>query len=288
MTDWDITSGVGITALGAAATRAIESCRPDALVSDPYAAAFVRAAEVPFSMPVTPEEADSDQEFPWLSVSTYAAVRAKFFDTFTAAASEAGVRQMVTLAAGLDTRAFRLDWPPGTTVYEVDAAPVLEFKDSVLAGQGAGHPRCERRTVAADLREDWPTALRRAGFDPSRSAAWLAEGLLFYLPDDAKAGMLTSIHDLSAPGSEVGLEHTADVPGMMRDLSIPAMEHRVDFDLAGLWPSDQQHDPADWLTGHGWVVSVNPFALVADSYGRPLDSIIPAMRAGALITARYL
>jgi methyltransferase (TIGR00027 family) len=286
MTDWDIISGVGITALGAAATRAIESCRPDALVSDPYAAAFVRAAGAPFTMPVTPEEAGSEQEFPWLSVTTYAAVRAKFFDTFAAAAAAAGVRQVVTLAAGLDTRAFRLEWPPGTTVYEVDAARVLEFKDSVLAGQGAGHPRCERRTVAADLREDWPAALRAAGFDPSRSTAWVAEGLLFYLPDDAKVGMLTTIHDLSAPGSEVGLEHTADVPGMMRDLTIPAMEQRLDFDLAGLWPSGQQHDPADWLTGHGWVVSVNPFAVVADSYGRPLDSIIPALRDGVLITAR--
>jgi methyltransferase (TIGR00027 family) len=193
----------------------------------------------------------------------------------------------VTLAAGLDTSAFRLDWPPGTTVHEVDAARVLEFKDSVLAGQGAGHPRCERRTVAADLREDWPTALRRAGFDPTRSTAWLAEGLLLYLPDDAKVSVLTSIHELSAPGSELGLEHTADVPGMMRDLTIPAMEHRVDFGLAGLWPSGQQHDPAGWLAGHGWSVSVNPFAAVAESYGRPLDSIIPAMRAGLLVTARH-
>jgi methyltransferase (TIGR00027 family) len=283
MTDWDIVTGVGMTALGAAAVRAIESCRPDALVSDPYAAAFVGAARAPWTLPVTPDEVDNDAEFPWLSLTTYAAVRAKFFDTFVAVAGEAGIRQAVTLAAGLDTRAFRLEWPPGSTVYEVDAPRVLEFKDSVLDGQGALHPRCERRTVATDLREDWPAALRQAGFDPRRPTAWLAEGLLFYLPDDAKVTLLTRIDDLSAPGSVAGLEHTADVQGMMRELAVPARADNADFDVPGLWPSGQQHDPADWLTRHGWVVSVSQSAAVAESYGRPLGSI--TLGASVLITA---
>jgi O-methyltransferase involved in polyketide biosynthesis len=113
---------------------------------------------------------------------------------------------------------------------------------------------------------------------------WLAEGLLLYLPDDAKVSLLTSIHDLSAPGSVVGFEHTADIPGMMSELSIPAMADRVAWDLPGLWPSGQQHDPAGWLTGHGWDVSVSSPAAIADSYGRPLDDI-PALATGVLITA---
>lgn len=284
MTDWDIVSGVGLTALGAAAARAIESCRSDPLVSDPYAAAFVRAAKAPWPLPVTPDEARDETEFPWLPLATYASARAKFLDTFATAAADAGIRQTVIVAAGLDTRAFRLEWPPGSIVYEIDAPRVLEFKDGVLGEQGAGQPRCERRMVTADLREDWPTALRQAGFDPSRPTAWLAEGLLLYLPDDAKDSLLTSIHDLSAPGSAVGFEHTADIAGMMGELAIPAIASRADFDIPGLWPSGQRLDPAGWLNGHGWSVSVSSSAAVCDSYGRPLDGI-PALGTSVLVTA---
>jgi len=127
-----IVSGVGLTALGAAAMRAVEGHHAEPLVRDPYAAAFVKAG--------------------------------------------AGLRQAVILGAGLDARAFPLDWMPGATVYEIDTSMVLAFKDSVPAGQGAA-PRCNRRTVTADLRAIWPTALREAGFDPAATTTWLAEGL---------------------------------------------------------------------------------------------------------------
>src|SRR5262249_1091779 len=118
------------------------------------------------------------------------------------AAAESGLRQVVILAAGLDTRAFRLDWRPGTAVYEIDAPMVLAFKDSVLAGQGAA-ARCERRAVTADLRADWPAAVKEAGFDPAAPTAWLAEGLFPYLPDEAMDFVLGQVHKLSAPGSQV-------------------------------------------------------------------------------------
>jgi methyltransferase (TIGR00027 family) len=97
----------------------------------------------------------------WEFMSTYLGVRSRFFDEFLGSAAAAGLDQVVLLAAGLDTRAFRLGWQPGTTVYELDAPKVLQFKDRVLTEQRA-QPRCQRRTVAVDLREDWPAAVSTA------------------------------------------------------------------------------------------------------------------------------
>jgi methyltransferase (TIGR00027 family) len=105
--------------------------------------------------------------------------------------------------------------------------------------------RCERHTVAADLRAEWPTALRQAGFDPARPTAWLAEGLLPYLTDDAKDALLTRVHDASASGSQVALEYTdADISELVSDPAIQEAASRVDWDFTGMWPADQRHDPA--------------------------------------------
>ena len=95
------------------------------------------------------------------------------------------MRQIVIPAAGLDSRAYRLAWPDGTVVFELDQPQVLEFKHEVLAGSGDA-PTAERREIAVDLRDDWPQALRRSGFDPSRPSAWIVEGLLVYLPAAAQ------------------------------------------------------------------------------------------------------
>ena len=93
------------------------------------------------------------------------AVRTKFFDEFFLDATKAGIKQAVILASGLDSRAYRLTWPAGTVVYEVDQPQVIEFKTRTLAELGAA-PTADRRVVAIDLRDDWPAALRAAGFDP--------------------------------------------------------------------------------------------------------------------------
>jgi methyltransferase (TIGR00027 family) len=123
--DWDAVTGVGLTALAAAAIRAVESGQPDLLVSDPYAAAFVRAAgQLPTPLPTTPEEATTVAAPLIAAFSDHFAVKSRFFDDYFAAAGGAGIRQAVILAAGLDTRAYRLNWPDGSTVYELDAAGV--------------------------------------------------------------------------------------------------------------------------------------------------------------------
>jgi methyltransferase (TIGR00027 family) len=283
--DWDIVTGVGLTALAVAAGRALETNRPDRLVNDPYAEAFVRAARSPVPMPTGPD-AGHDSAVPWDAMATYMGVRSRFFDDFFAAASEAGVRQVVLFAAGLDCRAFRLDWPAATTVYELDAPRVLDFKDQVLDEKGA-RPRCERSTVPCDLRDDWPAALRKAGFEPAAPTAWLAEGLLPFLPDEAKETLLTRMDELSAPDSRIAAEHiNGDVATLLREPVFRDMAAQFGFDLAQLWPAEQNHDVAGWLAGHGWAVTTEPSAAAADRYGRPFgDAILQPMGSSLFITA---
>ncbi|MGH3779460.1 MAG: SAM-dependent methyltransferase [Pseudonocardiaceae bacterium] len=299
---WDIVTGVGFTALAVAALRAIETHRhPDGLVNDPYAAAFVKAAASPMPLP-TQLDADLGTEVPWASMATYMGVRSKFFDDFFAGASAEGLDQVVLFAAGLDSRAFRLDWSPATTVYELDAPKVLEFKDRVLTDQGA-RAQCVRRTLAVDLREDWPSALLKAGFDPSRRTVWLAEGLLPFLPDDAKVGLFSRVHQLSPAGSRIAAEHISgdmttlrqEIHGMAQKM-ILWMAQRTEVDMAGIpsaaesaaefWPGEQNYDPAQWLASHGWEISTNQAPTVAHSYHRPLDDTTPLFhRSGLFLTA---
>jgi len=289
MTDdagWDIVSGVGMTALSVAAFRAIETLRRPPLVRDPYAAAFVLASGV--DLPVTPAAADGDPAFPYPVFTPYIGVRSRFFDEFCAAASAAGIRQVVILGAGLDTRAFRLDWPDGTTVHEVDTPLVLGFKDRVLASRAA-RARCLRYPVTANLREDWLPALLAAGFSPSRPTAWLAEGLLPYLTDEGRASLLAAMTGQSAPGSVAAIENPTEGNASMRDYAAiqeAANQKGVDLDAAAVWADDPSDDPAGWLAGHGWSVTVRPAREVAREYGRPLSPDLPAtMLSGILITA---
>ena len=299
---WDVTSGVGFTALVAASARAVETLRePAPLVRDPYAEEFVLAAQLPARLPLTPSAARADTSFPWPSLATYVGVRSRFFDEFFAAAAggagpaagtgdDAGrARQVVILAAGLDTRAFRLDWPAGTSVFEVDAPLVLSFKDQVLAGAGA-RPAAMRQAVASDLREDWPKALRAAGFDPAVPTVWLAEGLFMYLTDEAKGALLGAVYGLSAAGSQVAIEHIPTGLGEIQDWVFDADEaagNKFGVDVTGMWPRDQRDDPVSWLADRGWSVTVDPLNDVARRYGRPVPADLPeGMRSTLLITAR--
>jgi methyltransferase (TIGR00027 family) len=287
--DWDIASGVGLTALAAAACRAVETLREPPLVRDPYAGSFVQAARAPAPMPVTPQQADGDQTFPWPAFAGYVGVRSRFFDQLLMTAAADGLRQVVILAAGLDTRAFRLDWPPGVTAYEVDAPRVLGFKDQVLAGAGA-RPRCARRAVLADLRGRWTPALLSAGFDPAAPVAWLAEGLLPYLSDAEKDHLLAGVQELSAPGSRLAIEHLSGGMDSMRRYAAFTEAPRlndVDFDVTALWAHEEAADPVPWLAQRGWSVDVDPIADVAAAYGRPLPAILPqSLLSTVMITAR--
>ena len=208
---WDIATSVGATAVMVALARAAETASADPLIKDQFAEPLVSTPEldgvreqVARGGPATPTTT-SDFAVGAQQMINYQAVRTHFFDAYFADAVGAGIRQVVILAAGLDSRAYRLDWPDGTVVYEIDLPKVLEYKAETLSGHGA-EPTADRRAVAVDLRHDWPQALRDNGFDSDAPTAWLAEGLLPFLPADAQEAMFASVDALSGPGSRVAVE----------------------------------------------------------------------------------
>jgi methyltransferase (TIGR00027 family) len=265
---WDLASSVGATATMVAAARAMASTADDALINDPFAAPLVRAVGVDFftrlvTGELRPEDLDSDSESVGMQRMTdNMAVRTRFFDEFFLSATEGGIRQAVILASGLDSRAYRLAWPPGTTVYEIDQPDVIEFKTRTLADLGA-EPTAERRTVAMDLRYDWPSALIEEGFDPNQPTAWSAEGLLGYLPPDAQDRLLDTITELSAPGSRVAVESVPNIDPADHEKAIERMQaaserwrdHGFDLDFAELVYLGDRNEAASYLGDHGWQLS---------------------------------
>lgn len=264
---WDIKSSVGTTAVMVAAARAIETEQPDALIRDPYARLLVNnaGAEVLWEAMLDPdvvakiEAIDEESAARIQHMRGYQAVRTHFFDAYFADAVATGIRQVVILASGLDSRAYRLDWPAGTTVYEIDQPQVLDYKTTTLAESGAT-PSADRREVAIDLREDWPAALRAAGFDPTRPTAWLAEGLLMYLPAEAQDKLFTQIGELSPAGSWVSAEtapmHAEERRQQMRErfkkvADQLGLEETIDVGEL-MYRDEHRANLADWLNDHGW------------------------------------
>jgi len=260
--DWDLASSVGATATMVAAGRAMATRDPRRLINDPFAAPLVRAVGVDFFTKMMDGQLDPDavENASPLRIQAMIngmAVRTRYFDDYFINATGTGVRQVVILASGLDSRAYRLPWPPGTVVYEIDQPRVIEFKTTTLAGVGA-EPTAVRRTVAIDLRADWPTALKAAGLDTTAPTAWLAEGLLIYLPPDAQDRLFDNITALSVPGSTIATEF---VPGIVdfdadrvREMSGPFREHGVEIDMASLVYAGERNHVVDYLRTKGWDV----------------------------------
>ena len=243
-------AGVGQTALFIAWMRQLESESPDPLFRDPLAGAMLSAlAEDPVLADVA--EVIKQTHTSAAGFPTYFAVRTRFFDDEILAGLGTGIRQVVTLAAGVDGRTVRLDLPAGTRWFEVELPEMTEFKDALIARCGLPLA-CERRGVAADLRGDWQQALRAAGFDPAQPTVWLVEGLLMYLTDAANESLLAGLTELSAPGSRLMLEHLQ--AAMLQEEGRPVRE-RVE-EQGAQWLSARD-DLAEWLGGHGWRAQVH-------------------------------
>jgi methyltransferase (TIGR00027 family) len=250
---WDIVSGVGYTALLVAGWRALHAVSPQPLVRDEYAKVFVAAARDPYLAGVLANPGTSEDEtaFPRLY-----GVQTRFFDDFFTSAGAAGIRQAVIVAAGLDSRAYRLQWPSGTTIFEVDLPKVLEFKASVLGEQGAT-PKARRVEVGADLRTDWSRRLEEAGFDTETPSAWSVEGVLPYLTDEAQNALFTRIGGLSATGSRIAIGALGSRLDREQLAALeaehPGVNMSGDVDFSAL-TYEPRSDPAEWLAAHGWAV----------------------------------
>lgn len=270
---WDLASSVGATATMGAASRALASRGPDPLLDDRFAEPLVRAVGHPFFVRMLDGQIPLDTDDMPMTLQQrreQITVRTRFFDDFFRSATAAGIRQAVILAAGLDARAYRLSWPAGTVVFEVDQPEVISFKTDTLARLGA-QPTAERRTVAVDLRDDWPTALRDTGFDSSARTAWIAEGLLPYLPPHAQDRLLDNITALSAPGSRLATENITDMR-VFTDERARAMrstwrQHGLDIDVAELVWLGERRPAGDHLEATGWSVTRLPTERVYADYG---------------------
>ncbi|MGW6693045.1 SAM-dependent methyltransferase [Rhodococcus sp. NPDC054953] len=266
---WDIVHSVGRTALGVATFRALESERPEPLIVDEFARWFVEASGDAHFIGLLADPSPLE-EVPFFFPG-FMGLRTRFFDDHFAAAAAAGVTQAVIVAAGLDARAYRLHWPAGATVYEVDRASVLDFKAAVLTARGA-RANADRRPVAVDLRDDWPAALRAAGFEPSLPTAWSAEGLLPYLPGAAHDALFERIDALSATGSRIAVDGIGGGADIKRLLALQDKYFRDrnpfgDLDVAALFYDDTRTDPVSRLTDHGWTVRGVTVRELADDYG---------------------
>jgi methyltransferase (TIGR00027 family) len=272
---WDIASGAGITALGLAAARSVESGRPDRLIEDPFARTLFDAARADLPMLVDwpgPGVSISDTEALHLHGSRYIGLRTRYYDDALLAAARDGLTQGVLLGAGLDTRAFRLDLPADFHLFELDQPGVLEFKSATLQDLAA-EPRCSHSSIGIDLREDWPAALQAAGFEPRRPTVWVAEGLLAYLPPEAQSGLVSAIHDLAARGSVLVLDRIAGDPAAPDRLK--ALSERSGIDMEGLLANGDSSDVAASLSAKGWIADEEQTAIVADRYGRDLGDPLP-------------
>jgi len=288
---WDITTSVGSTALFVATARALEAQKPEPLVVDPHAELFCRAVGGPPAdvldgkAPDHPlKSADFGEHF-----VNFQAARTKYFDDYFRRAAAAGVRQVVVLAAGLDSRAYRLDWPAGTTIFELDRPQVLDFKREVLSGHGA-QPRADRREIAVDLREDWAAALRDSGFHADKPSAWIAEGLLIYLPASAQEQLFTGIDGLAGHGSHVAIEDGApldqdEFEAAVAEERAAAAEgdQRLFFQLV----YNERHAPAtEWFGERGWTAVGTPLVDYLREVGRPVPG--PETDAGPMIARNTL
>jgi methyltransferase (TIGR00027 family) len=255
---WDLASGVGATATMVAAARAVASSWPDSFADDHYAAGLVRSVGVDvFSRLVSgglsfAEIGDGGSA--WMPYVF--GIRANHFDRFWSSAASTGIRQIVNLASGLDSRGYRLPTPPGTVVYEVDIPQVIAFKQTVLTDMGAVQ-NAEIRSVGVDLRDDWPAALQAAGFDAATPTAWLAEGLMIgFLPGEAQDRMLDNVTRLSAAGSMFAADHVRGrftvLGEQVSHIGESWRAQGLDVDFASLYYTGEHHDVETYLQGIGW------------------------------------
>ncbi|MGA8543881.1 MAG: class I SAM-dependent methyltransferase [Mycobacterium sp.] len=271
---WGPATSVGTTATLVATARALASRA--GLINDPFAEPLVRAVGVDFFSEIASGEraiSDLGDDNGFALLTDLFAVRTRFFDDFLTDAGRAGIRQAVILASGLDARPFRLWWPAGACVYEIDQPQVIEFKTQTLRGLAAT-PTADRRAVGIDLRREWPHALHRVGFDATKPTAWIAEGLFIgFLSPGTQDRLLNNVTALSAAGSRMAADYLPS-----RSRPFVSQEHALaqrwrpygfDRDMTELTYADEQHDTAESMAALGWRTVVSELSDLFTATGLP-------------------
>ncbi|WP_063043177.1 SAM-dependent methyltransferase [Nocardia pseudovaccinii] len=275
------TAGVALTAIGVAVIRAKESVRTDRLYDDPLAQLFVDAARRAYcEIDGGPErwarlEAVADMFFEGRTVGV------RLVDDRVAAAVEQGIRQIVLIGAGLDTRAFRMALPADVRVFEIDLPELFAFKEPVLTAAHA-QPRCGRAVLAIDLREDWAKLLGEYGFRPDLPTHWVDEGVLGYLTHEHALHVVTTLTELSAPGSRFGVSRFAVDENARPYAELKRLvrgDDDADRPRTGLGA-----DARTWLDEHGWYTKFRSWDDMVAALGRPVASNDPDI--GVVIAVR--
>lgn len=264
----ELATHIEATALLVAASRAVEARKTAPLVKDGFAEQFVVTAaggwaEV-FREPGPIPDLLGAGEFGRNFVN-YQGARTVLFDNFITEALQGGIGQVAILAAGFDSRGFRLDWPHDATLYELDRPRVLEFKSAVLDRIDA-RPATKRVALGVDLEQDWPATLCEAGFDPDRPTAWLVEGLLMYLSPAAEFELLAKLVNLSAPRSRIAIEHT-DAADLIPENPAGSPQQAQMRDLIR---NEDRPDPVDWFADRGWRTEAVTSTDLLTNLGRPI------------------
>jgi len=255
---------LGATAHWTAAVRARESEREDRLFNDPWAFSLAGTEGLEWV-----DNRSADSVIPIV-------LRTRFFDDFLVRiAVEKGIRQVVVMAAGLDTRAFRLAWPEPMRFFELDQGPVLEYKEQILRA-AAAKPTCERHTIAVDLTASWEAALIEAGFDLRQPSGWLLEGFLFYLPTQDVTRLLDRVMNLSSLGSWIGFDIINSIT-LTSELTKRWVEMQSDAGAPWIGTMD---DPQGFLSTRGWKATLLPLGAQEANYGRWPYPVIPATLPG--------
>jgi methyltransferase (TIGR00027 family) len=271
---WGPATSVGTTATMVATARALANRA--GLIHDPFAEPLVSAVGLDFFSKVASGElalSDLGDNNGMVLLTDLFAVRTRFFDNFLTDACRAGIRQVVILASGLDARPYRMWWPAGTTVYEIDQPQVIDFKTQTLRGMGAS-PTANRRAVGIDLRLDWPEALRRLGFDATEPTMWIAEGLLIgFLAPAIQDRLLDNVTALSAPGSRAAADYFAErqPPMLGQEHELAKRWRRFGYrgDMADFTYPNEQHDAAESLAALGWTTVMTELQKLFTATGLP-------------------
>lgn len=252
------------TARWTASVRALESARPDRLFDDPWASALA-----------------GEEGRRWLAQRSPDSIlpiilRTRYFDDFLQRIThENALRQVVLLAAGLDMRAFRLSWPAGTCLFELDQLEVLNAKESLLQSVSAS-AACDRRVIPVDLTGPWQEQLVQSGFNPGRSSGWLLEGFLFYLPSESIIRLLDELNPLAASGSWLGFD-VINSAMLTSPLTRQWVEMQANSGAPWIGVLD---DPHAFLAERGWQATLTQAGQPDANHGRWHFPVIPTAMPG--------